>query len=91
MPRISFTRRQTLLGSAALGVSMAMPSLSRAQSRPLITHGVMSGDVAHDGAMIWSRADREAKMLVEWATSENMSNAQAVPALVVGTPTEFTG
>ncbi|MFT6536844.1 MAG: hypothetical protein ACJAQU_001747, partial [Loktanella salsilacus] len=27
MPRISFNRRQTLLGSAALGVSLAMPSL----------------------------------------------------------------
>jgi alkaline phosphatase D len=91
MPRIFFYRRQNLLGSAALGVSLAMPSLSRAQSRPLITHGVMSGDVAHDGAMIWGRADREAKMLVEWATTEDMSDARMVPALAVGTPSDFTG
>lgn len=91
MPRITFTRRQTLLGTAALGVSMSMPSLSRAQSRPMITHGVMSGDVAHDGAVIWSRADREAKMLVEWATTESMTDARAVPALAVGTPTDYTG
>ena len=68
-----------------------MPSLSRAQSRPSITHGVMSGDVAHDGAMIWSRADREAKMLVEWSTSESMSDASAVPALAVGAPSDYTG
>jgi alkaline phosphatase D len=63
MPQITFSRRQALLGSAALGASLAMPSLSRAQSRPLITHGIMSGDVAHDGAVIWGRADREVKML----------------------------
>ena len=73
MPRISFTRRQALLGSAALGASIALPSISRAQSRPVITHGVMSGDVAHDGAMIWSRADREAKMLVEWLSLIHIS------------------
>lgn len=91
MPRISFTRRQTLLGTAALSAAVAMPSLSRAQSRPMITHGIMSGDVAHDGAVIWSRADREAKMLVEWATTESMSDARAVPALAVGTPTDYTG
>ena len=91
MPRISLTRRQALLGTAALSASVAMPSLSRAQSRPLITHGIMSGDVAHDGAVIWSRADREAKMLVEWATTESMSDARGVAALAVGTPTDYTG
>lgn len=91
MPRITFTRRQTLLGTAALSATIAMPSLSRAQSRPLITHGIMSGDVAHDGAVIWSRADREAKMLVEWATTESMTDARAVPGLAVGTPTDYTG
>ncbi|WP_023849541.1 alkaline phosphatase D family protein [Ponticoccus alexandrii] len=91
MPRIRFTRRQSLLGGAALGVTLAAPSLSRAQSRPLITHGVMSGDVAHDGAVIWARADREAKMLVEWSTTESMTDARAVPALAVGTPTDFSG
>lgn len=91
MPRITFTRRQTLLGSAALSASLAIPSLSRAQSRPAITHGVMSGDVSHDGAVIWSRANKEAKMLVEWSTTEGMSDARAVPSLAVGTPTDFTG
>ncbi|WP_390910807.1 alkaline phosphatase D family protein [Pseudosulfitobacter sp. SM2401] len=91
MPRISFTRRQTLLGGAALGTSLAMPAISHARSRPQITHGVMSGDVAYDGAMIWGRADREAKMHVEWSTTEMMTDARAVPPLAVGTPTDFTG
>jgi alkaline phosphatase D len=91
MPRICFTRRQALLGTAALSATIAMPSLSRAGSRPLITHGIMSGDVAHDGAVIWSRADREAKMLVEWATTESMTDVRAVPGLAVGTPTDYSG
>jgi alkaline phosphatase D len=91
MPSIRFTRRQTLLGGAALGVSLAAPALSRAAARPLITHGVMSGDVAHDGAVIWARADREAKMAVEWATTESMAGARAVPGLAVGSPTDYSG
>lgn len=91
MPRISLNRRQALLGTAAFASSLAMPSLSRAQARPVVTHGVMSGDIAHDGAILWSRADREAKMLVEWATTEDMANARAVPALAVGAPTDYSG
>ncbi|WP_102106994.1 alkaline phosphatase D family protein [Oceaniglobus roseus] len=91
MPRLTFTRRQTLLGTAALGASLAMPSLSRAAARPVMAHGVMSGDMTRDGAVIWARADREAKMLVEWATTESMADARAVPALAVGTPTDFAG
>lgn len=91
MPRITFTRRQALLGTAALSATIAMPSLSKAQSRPSITHGIMSGDVAHDGAVIWSRADREAKMFVEWATTESMTDARSVPGLAVGTPTDYSG
>ncbi|MDR9395720.1 MAG: alkaline phosphatase D family protein, partial [Roseovarius sp.] len=91
MPKISFTRRQTLLGGVALGTSLAVPALSRAQSRPIMEHGIMSGDVTHDGAIVWGRADREAKMLVEWATTESMADARAVPGLNVGTPTSFSG
>ena len=30
-------------------------------------------------------------MLVEWATSESMSNARAVPGLAVGAPTDYSG
>ena len=91
MPRIRMTRRQTLLTSVAAAGTLAMPALSRAQSRPLITHGVQSGDIARDGAVIWARADREAKMLVDWSTTESFADAQQVPALDIGVPTDFTG
>ncbi|MEZ5772284.1 MAG: alkaline phosphatase D family protein [Defluviimonas denitrificans] len=91
MPAIRMSRRQTLIGSTAFATSLALPSLSRAQSRPLITHGVQSGDVAHDGAVIWARADREAKMMIEWATTEGFADATRVQPLDVGAPTDFTG
>ncbi len=91
MPRMTFTRRRMLAGSAFAGGLLAAPALVRAQARPVITHGVMSGDVGYDGAVIWARADREAEMLVEWSTTEGMSDARRIPALAVGRPTDGTG
>lgn len=91
MPSITFTRRQALCGSAALAAGLAMPGLIRAQTRPVLTHGIQSGDVAHDGAVIWGRADRDAEMLVEWSTSDSFRDARSVPGLPVGAPTDNTG
>ncbi len=91
MSSIRISRRQALIGSTAFAATLAVPGLSRAQSRPLITHGVQSGDIAHDGAVIWARADREAKMLVEWSTTESFADAARVQALNIGAPTDFSG
>ena len=73
------TRRGLLATAAsataisALG-SVAKPYLSRAADRPLVTHGVQSGDVTLDAGMIWARADRPARMLVEVATTDSFKN-----------------
>ncbi|MGR3493746.1 alkaline phosphatase D family protein [Citreimonas sp.] len=91
MTKMILSRRQALAGGVAASAMLAAPSLSRAQSRPVMAHGIMSGDVAHDGAMIWAHADREARMLVEWATTESMNNATRVPALNVGPATGHAG
>ncbi|WP_095589154.1 alkaline phosphatase D family protein [Actibacterium ureilyticum] len=88
---IKISRRQALAGSAAIASSLFMPGLSRAASRPVLTHGVQSGDVAHDGAVIWARADREADMMVEWATTESFANPHKVQSLSVGQATDYTG
>lgn len=37
--------------------------------RPLIETGLQIGDVCGDRALIWSRADRASRMLVEWSTT----------------------
>jgi alkaline phosphatase D len=89
--RLVLSRRNLLLSSAAGAVTLAAPSLSRAQSRPVLTHGVQSGDVSADGAVIWARSDREASMLVEWATTESFRDARAVAPLDLGAPTDLSG
>jgi alkaline phosphatase D len=72
----SLTRRQLLVRSASslalagLG-SLAKPYLSRAADRPRIACGIQSGDVSHDSAMVWARADRPARMRVEYSTAES--------------------
>ena len=91
MARLTLTRRQALAAGGAAGAMLAIPGISRAQSRPMMAHGIMSGDVAHDGAMVWGRADRDARMRVEWSTTEDMANAVRVPALDVGPSTGHAG
>src|SRR5215475_9240771 len=72
----ALTRRR-LLGIAVTSSAMtalggiARPSVSRAADRPLITHGVQSGDVSIDQGVVWARADRASRMLVEVATTDN--------------------
>ena len=58
-----------------------MPYLSRAADRPLVTHGVQSGDVGADGGVVWARADRPSQMMVEVATTESFGNARALPPI----------
>src|SRR5215813_10210644 len=74
--RISVSRRRLLATAAASTAisaigGIAHPYLSRAADRPLITHGVQSGDVSVDAGMVWARADRPSRMLVEVATTDS--------------------
>ena len=72
----NLTRRQLLVRSAStvalagLG-SFTKPYLSRASDRPQITCGLASGDVSAGSAVVWARADRAARMQVEWSTFES--------------------
>lgn len=80
-----FSRRRFLKTSASVTAvaagSLAMPAFSRAQSRPIITHGVQSGDVNTHSGMIWARADRPSRMHVELATTESFANGVKLPTL----------
>ena len=72
-------RRRFLLSAASATAattfgSIAKPYLSRADDRPLVTHGVQSGDVSMDGGVVWARADRPARMLVEIATTDSFKD-----------------
>jgi len=70
------TRRQWLVRAtstvALAGVGgLARPYLSRAADRPRIASGLQSGDVSTGSAVVWARADRPARMQVEYSTVES--------------------
>jgi len=61
MPRIAFSRRRFLQGSAgAAGLAAALSPLARPAlalaDRPLITHGVQTGDIGLDRAVHYTAA-----------------------------------
>lgn len=88
---LRISRRRFLAHSAAAGASfLAMPALSRAADRPVVSHGVQSGDVGMSSGMIWSRADRPAQMMVEVATTESFSNARMLPVVTALPESDFT-
>jgi len=75
--RIPLSRRRflaTAAASTAISAVVPKPYLSRAADRPVITHGIQSGDVSVDSAVIWARADRPARMLAEVATTDSFKN-----------------
>ncbi len=65
-----------------------MPGIVRL--RPAITHGVMSGEVDFDSAVIWSRADCRSQMTVEWSTTESFKNVRRVEGPWTGRDKDYT-
>jgi len=86
----------TALGTAALA---GLPQMVRAQApavvtaqrlRPQVPGGVMSGDVSGDAAMLWSRTDRNARMLVEYAFDERFSDPVRIAGPVALARDDYT-
>lgn len=68
--------RRTLLRAAAVG-ALAAPGLVRAD-RPVLTHGVQSGDVVRGSGLVWARADRPSRMVVEVSEDAGFAHARRV-------------
>jgi alkaline phosphatase D len=92
----SLTRRKFLTTAAssaavtALGATIAKPALSRAADRPIITHGIQSGDVSIDSGVVWARADRPSRMLVEVATTDSFKTIHSAVFVDALPETDFT-
>lgn len=88
-------RRRVLQG---LGAGVLLPatagwptrSLAAPSGRPTITDGVQSGDVLDDRAMLWSRADRPARLRVEWDTRPSLRQARRVDGTIASAAHDFT-
>ncbi|MGH8431361.1 MAG: alkaline phosphatase D family protein, partial [Solimonas sp.] len=77
--------------------------MSRAAARPVISHGVQSGDIDQTSGIVWARSDRPARLHIEIATTENFADARklkpvtalpgndlAAKRLVTGLPSDQT-
>ena len=89
------TRRRFLTTAAYSATAIAAggiyrPAISRAADRPLITHGVQSGDVSVHSGVVWARADRAARMLVEISTTDSFKAIRSAVCVDALPETDFT-
>ncbi|WP_018653670.1 alkaline phosphatase D family protein [Actinomadura flavalba] len=89
------TTGTTLLGATAAPASasagpMTAPGLLRT-NRPRLTHGVQSGEVTAHDAVVWARADRPARMLVDVSHRPDFRGAATVRGPLLTPGTDLTG
>src|SRR5688500_17422827 len=99
-PMVKTVDRRTFIRSAAGGGLAAMPIVRLCGQAPAIVmsdtdrpdtpQGVASGDVSMDRAVVWSRADRPARVFVEYSTTERFENVRRVPGPAALEPSDFT-
>ena len=91
-------RRFVLLASGA-AASQALRPITFAHApalvpsdrlRPQMPSGVQVGDVTAERAIIWSRTDRPARMIVEFAANEQLRSATTVEAPAALENSDFT-
>jgi alkaline phosphatase D len=87
--------RRTVLRAGAVGAGMlaaGVPGVALATPRrPVLTHGVQTGDVTTGGGIVWTRADRPSRMLVEVAYDEDFRGARLIRGPVLTPATGGTG
>jgi alkaline phosphatase D len=83
--RLVLTRRTLLHAGGGMATALASPpafaqaaaAVTSERTQPKLPYGVQVGDLAGDRAILWSKADRPARMLVRWATTESLAEAKA--------------
>ncbi|MBV4460362.1 alkaline phosphatase D family protein [Pseudomonas sp. COR58] len=92
MSEFDLGRRRVMqvVGAGLLVPGMAPAVIASVKDRPKLTDGVQSGDLLGDRAMIWSRTDRPAKMVVEWDTRSRFGNPRRVVSALADAGTDFT-
>ncbi|MBK1786427.1 alkaline phosphatase D family protein [Prauserella cavernicola] len=78
-----------VLATGVLGSGSAAAFVRR--DRPVLTHGVQSGDVTSHSAVVWTRADRPSRMLVEVSADPSFRRARRMRGPVLGPRTGGTG
>lgn len=60
------------------GQTLFSEELTEDRHRPNITSGVASGDVNGTSATLWSRSDRDSRMIIELASNEKFQDARRI-------------
>ena len=82
-------RRQFFKTTSA---ALVFPGLVRSfRAAPQITNGIQIGDPLADRAIVWARADRPARLVVDYATTEAFSDVRRVAGPVVSPASDLTG
>lgn len=77
------------LSSCANKCGGASPT-SPESARPTLPAGVQAGDPTPDSVVVWSKTDRPARMLCEWATDEAFKNPTRLESPVVSAESDYT-
>ncbi|MGE5148959.1 MAG: alkaline phosphatase D family protein [Rhodospirillaceae bacterium] len=85
-----FTRRRLLGASAAASVPTRLCAQTAPSRRPQLAQGVQSGDLLPDGAVVWSRADRPSRMIVEYDTTERFADVKRIEGPMALEATDYT-
>src|SRR5215210_1843400 len=76
--------------SSTISFAQAPAIVTSAAARVALPQGVASGDVTAGRAVIWSRADRAARMFVEYSTTESFANQLRVPGPAALETSDYT-
>ena len=69
MSSYRLSRRGLLRAGGAL--TLCARAISRAPDRPLITHGLQSGDVTANAAITWARVSQPSRVRFEFSTTDS--------------------
>lgn len=70
--------------------SITMASTIAFADAPLMEQGIQFGDVTNGRAIVWSRADRPSRMMLEYATDSSFSNAIQIRGPYATPESDFT-
>ena len=83
-----------LSGNTNIALLLSHPTAHAAQQASnnylFITHGIASGDVTNQSVIIWSRANREAQLHVEYDTDPNFSHPDSSKTALANQTTDYT-
>lgn len=100
LSRRSFLRHVATTGaSIALGATLPQTLFAQVAPgqatgdtvRPQIPYGVASGDISPGQAVIWSKTDRAAQMIVDISTTERFADSRTINGPLAQEANDFTG